>query len=49
MNFTHTGNLSYAVKSLSEQALKAYGSLMRVFDKVSLDIKTKFLLFDALS
>ena len=48
IKFTHTGNLSQAVKALSEQALKAYCNLMYVFDRIQLDIKTKLSLFDAM-
>ena len=48
IKFTYTGNLSYSVKALSEQALRAYHSLLSVFDRVHLDIKTKLSIFDAM-
>ena len=41
---THTGNLTNAVKALSEQALRAYHNLLSIFDRVNLDIKTKLSL-----
>ena len=37
-----------AVKALYDQALKAYHSLLSLFDKVSLDIKIKLSLFDTM-
>ena len=40
--------LTYAVKALSEQALKAYNSLLSVFTRIKLDIKTKLSLFDSM-
>ena len=48
LNFTHNGNMSSAVKTLNEQALRAYSSLLSMFDKVSLDVKTKLSLFDSM-
>ena len=48
VKFTHTGNLSNAVKTLSELALKAYYSLLALFDKVQLTVKTKLQLFDTM-
>ena len=48
IKFTHTGNLSQAVKALSDQALKAYFSLLGLFDKVPLTVKTKLQLFDTM-
>lgn len=48
MRFHYTGNMSYAVKALSDQALKAYNSLLSVFTRVKLDIKTKLSLFDSM-
>ena len=45
---THTGNLSNAVKALSDQALKAYYSLISLFDKVKLTVNTKLHLFDTM-
>ena len=41
INFTHTGNLSGAVKCLTDQALKAYYILLKVLNRVKLDIKTQ--------
>ena len=43
-----TGNLSNAVKALSEQALKAYYSLLSLFDKIKLTVKTKLHLIDTM-
>ena len=48
VNFTSDGNLTSAVKQLNVQALKAYHSLLGVFDRVALDIQTKLSLFDSL-
>ena len=48
VNFSYTGNLSNAVKILHDQALKAYSSLISLFSKVSLDLKTKLALFDSM-
>ena len=48
IKFTYTGNLSFSVKTLSEQALKASHSLLSVFDRVHLDIRTKLSLFDSM-
>lgn len=39
--------MKYAVEALHEQALKDYNSLLFVFSKLSLDIKTKLSLFDS--
>ena len=46
--FHHTGNLKHAIKALSDQALNAYSNLLKIFYKVSMDVKTKFSLFDSL-
>jgi hypothetical protein len=46
--FTYTGNMTHAVKGLHDQALRAYHSLMFLFDKVKFDAKTKLLLFDTM-
>ena len=46
VNFTSDGKR--AVKQLNDQALKAYHSLLGVFDRVALDIQTKLSLFDSL-
>lgn len=48
INFSYTGNMNNAVKMLNEQALKAYNHLLSVFSRLTLDIKTKLSLFDAL-
>ena len=48
VRFTHTGNLSNAVKTLSDQALRAYYNLLSLFDKVEIDIRTKLKLFDTM-
>ena len=44
--FSHTGNMSLAVKVLQEQALRVYYNLLSLFERVHLDIKTKLSLFD---
>ena len=43
MKFYYNGNFNQAIKTLNEQALKAYTLLTRV----SFDIKTNLLLFDS--
>ena len=48
INFTHTGNLVNAVKSLQEQALVAYNNILSIFSRVNLDTKTKIKLFDCM-
>ena len=48
IKFHCTGNLNKAVKTLNDQALKAYYHLLSVFSRLSIDIKTKLSLFDAL-
>lgn len=48
INFSSNGKFNHAVKMLNDQALKAYNHLLSIFSKVSLDIKTKLSLFDAL-
>ena len=48
VKLTYTGNMSGAINALSNQALKAYHSLLSLFDRVSLDIKTKLRLFDSM-
>ena len=48
LKFYYTGSFIHAVRALNEQAQKAYHTLLKVFDKVSLDIKTKVSLFDSL-
>lgn len=37
-----------SVKALSDQALKAYNSILSLFDKVNFDIKMKLALFDSM-
>ena len=44
INFTYTGNMKNAVKMLQDQALKAYCSLLSIFDRVQLDIKSSHYL-----
>ena len=46
MKLVKNGNLMYAVKTLSDQALRAMNNLLILFKKIKLDIKTKLLLFD---
>ena len=41
IKFHYTGNMKYAVQTLHEQALKAYHSLLSLFSKVHLDVKSK--------
>ena len=41
MTFYYTGNMSNAVKALNDQALRAYSQLLRVFSRISCDVKTK--------
>jgi hypothetical protein len=48
ITFTYTGTLLKAVKTLSEQALRAYHSLLNIFDRVKLDVKTKLHMFDSM-
>ena len=48
IKFNYTGNFRDAVKTLNEQALKAYNNLISIFSRVKLDVKTKLLLFDSL-
>ena len=48
IRFHYTGNMSYAVTALSEQALEAYNSLLSDFTIIKLDIKTKLSLFDSM-
>ena len=48
IKFNYTGPLNDAVKTLNEQALKAYNHLLSISSRVKLDVKTKLLLFDSL-
>ena len=48
MKLSYTGNMSSAVKARNDQALKAYHSLLKLFDRISLDVKTKLTLFDTM-
>jgi hypothetical protein len=48
IKFFYTGSMVYAIKSLSDQALKTYNNLLSVFSRIKLDIKIKFSLFDSL-
>lgn len=47
LKFIHTGNVSGAVKSLQDQALKAYNNLLYLFDRCELDLKTKSSLLES--
>ena len=46
--FNYTCSCNLAVKTLNDQALRAYKNLLRIFDKNPLDIKTKISLFDSM-
>ena len=46
--FLNVLSVSFSVKALSEQAIRASHSLFSVFDRVYLDIKTKLSLFDSM-
>ena len=48
VKFYYTGNMMYAVKSLNDQALKAYNSVLSVFSRLTLDLKTTLSMFDSL-
>ena len=48
VNFLYSGNMSSAVKMLHDQALRAYNSLLSLFDRVQLDVKTKLSLFNTM-
>jgi hypothetical protein len=48
IKFNYTGNMTNIVKTLNDQALKAYGHLLSIFSRVNVDVKTKLELFDAL-
>ncbi|XP_053386465.1 uncharacterized protein LOC128550759 [Mercenaria mercenaria] len=48
VDFLYTGVMKNAVKVLSEQALKAYSSLLSLFTRVHIDVKTKLSLFDTM-
>ena len=48
IKFHYTGNMSHVIKTLYEQALKAYNHLLSIFSRVHVDVKTKLTLFDAL-
>jgi len=48
IKLNYNGSLNDAVKTLNEQALKAYNHLLSIFSRVKLDVKTKLLLFDSL-
>ena len=39
INFVYNGNMSKAVKFLSEQALNAYNKILYIFDRLPCDIK----------
>jgi hypothetical protein len=48
INLAANGSTTTTIKSLSDQALAAYNSLLALFRRVSLDVKTKLTLFDSL-
>ena len=48
VKFKYTGSMTQAIKSNSDQALKAYHNILYLFDKVSFDIKTKLKIFDTM-
>jgi hypothetical protein len=48
VKFSYTGSFSEATKTLAEQGLRAYNSLLGIFDRIKLDVKTKLHLFDSL-
>lgn len=48
VKFSYTGSCSEATKTLAEQGLRAYNSLLDIFDRIKLDVKTKLYLFDSL-
>jgi hypothetical protein len=48
VRFNYNGTFKLCVKTLQDQALKAYFNLLYLFDRVDLDVKTKFTLFDAM-
>lgn len=48
MKLTRTGTFKVAIKTLHEQALRAYYNLLSLFDRVVMDVKTKMSLFDSM-
>jgi len=48
IKFSSNGMFNEAIRTLNEQALKAYNHHISIFSRVSLDIKTKRYLFDML-
>ena len=48
MKFYYTGNLSNVVKALNDQVLRAYNQLLRVFGRISCDVKTQLELFNSI-
>ena len=48
VKFSYTGNFAEATKTLSDQGLRAYNTLLGVFDRINIDIKTKLHLFDSM-
>ena len=48
IKFNYNGSFVNAVKTLKDQALKAYNHLVSIFGRVKLDVKTKLLLFDSM-
>ena len=48
LKFYYTSSFNHAVRTVNEEARKACHTLLKVLDKVSMDIKTKVSLFDSL-
>ena len=48
IKFYYTGSFNLAFRTLQEQALRAFGTLLQLFDRLPLDIKTKLSLFDSM-
>ena len=48
IKFYYTGSFNLAIRTLQEQALRAFGTLLQLFDRLPLDIKTKLSLFDSM-
>ena len=48
IHFNSNGTMKTAIKTLSDQALKAYHNLLSLFDRIKLNIKMKLSLFDTM-
>ena len=46
VNFNYNGSMQNAMKSLSDQALRAVNSLYSIFYRMEFNVKTKLILFD---